>query len=238
MLVYILLTIIVLSAMGWLAWYVVAAPGSQVLGPSLAHGRADSGAVALTFDDGPGEATPRILDLLRQVDVKATFFLCGANVEKYPELAHRIAEEGHEIGNHTYSHPRLLGRTPGKIAWEIERAQRVIAPHTGCAPELFRPPYGLRWFGLFPILQRNSMQLVMWSVNGRDWQRTPQQIAESVLREAQNGSIILLHDGMPPGEQGSRAATAEALENILPELQKRFRLVTVSKLCGNTAQMN
>ena len=224
------LLIVALTALGVLVWYVVAAPGSQVLGKSLVCGAPNSGKIALTFDDGPGEATPAVLELLRNAQVRATFFLCGQNVERYPELARRIAEEGHEIGNHTYSHPRLLGRTPGKIAWEIEQAQRVIAHGTGREPTLFRPPYGLRWFGLFPILERNGLTSVMWSVNSRDWKRSHEEISRRVVDETGPGAIILFHDGVPPGKSADRQATVEALRDVLHATMGRFKFVMVSEL--------
>lgn len=228
--IWLFLVIIVLTGLGFLVWYVVAAPESQVLGKSLVRGPTGSGKIALTFDDGPGEATPAVLDLLKQAEIRATFFLCGQNVERYPELARRIAEEGHEIGNHTYSHPRLLARTPGKIAYEIERTQQIIAHRTGHTPTLFRPPYGLRWFGLFPILQRNGLTSVMWSLNSLDWKRSPSQIAARVVNNERPGAIILLHDGIPPHKSGSRRATVEALRDILHATLGRFECVPVSEL--------
>ncbi|MGH9782711.1 MAG: polysaccharide deacetylase family protein [Terriglobia bacterium] len=202
--IWLVLLALFLTGLGVLVWYVVAAPGSQVLGRSLVCGPPDSDKIALTFDDGPGEATPVVLDMLKQADIRATFFLCGQNVERYPEIARRIAQEGHEIGNHTYTHPRLLGRTPGKIAYEIERAQNIIAHHTGRRPALFRPPFGLRWFGLFRILERNSLASVMWSVNSFDWKLPVEQIVERVLNGIGPGAIVLFHDGVPPSWSQSR----------------------------------
>ncbi|HWP84243.1 MAG TPA: polysaccharide deacetylase family protein [Terriglobia bacterium] len=218
-----------LAGLGVLVWYAVAAPESQLLGKTLSRIRSRQPTVALTFDDGPGQDTPAILEILKQAGVRATFFLCGASVERWPELARRIVAEGHEIGNHTYSHPRLLGKTPGKILWEIDRAQKVIQHHTGRVPLLFRPPYGLRWFGLFSLLRQQQLQAVMWSVNGCDWKRPAEQITERVLRQAHPGAIILLHDGVPPQECGSRRATVEALPAILRSLATRYRFATVSE---------
>ena len=227
------LALLVLTALGFLVWYAVAAPGSQLLGRTLVSGvnlSSSRPAIALTFDDGPGEDTEQILAVLKEAQVHATFFLCGANVERDPGMARRIADEGHEIGNHTYSHPCLLGRTPGKILWEIDRAQKVITHHTGRKPELFRPPYGLRWFGLFPIVAQQQMRAVMWSVNGRDWKTDSEQITQRVLRQAHPGAIILLHDGLPPGEKGNRKATVDALPVILSLLGRTYRFVTISEL--------
>ena len=221
---------VVLAGLGFLVWYVVAAPESQVLGKSLVRGPRNSGRIALTFDDGPGEATPAILDMLKQAEIRATFFLCGQNVERYPALARRIAEEGHEIGNHSYSHPRLLGRTPGRIAYEVEQAQRVIVHHTGRVPTLFRPPYGLRWFGLFRILDRNGLTSVMWSVNSLDWKLPVDRIFARVIQGAGPGAIILFHDGVPPRASADRTATVEALRSVLHAVLGRYQCVPVSEL--------
>jgi len=249
--IWVILLAVFLVGFGELVWYVVAAPGSQVLGRSLVcgppsealarrpealghrvaqDGPPDSGKIALTFDDGPGEATPIVLDMLKQAGIRATFFLCGQNVERYPDLARRIAEEGHEIGNHTYSHPRLLGRTPGKIAFEIERAQTIIAHHTGRKPTLFRPPYGLRWFGLFRILERNGLTSVMWSVNSLDWKLPVDQIVARVLNGIRPGAIVLFHDGVPPRWSGDRKATVAALGEVLRVLGNRYQFVKVSEM--------
>lgn len=228
--IWLIVLVLFLTGLGFLVWYVVAAPGSQVLGKSLVCGPRNSRKIALTFDDGPGEATPSILDMLRKANIRATFFLCGQNVERYPDLARRIAEEGHEIGNHTYSHPRLLGRTPGKIAREIELTQNIIAHRTGRTPTLFRPPYGLRWFGLFPVLRRNNLTSVMWSVNSRDWKRPHTEIAQQVIKETRPGAVILFHDGVPPRISGNRQVTVEALRDILHATMGRFECVPVSEL--------
>lgn len=228
--IWLVLLVLILAGLGVLVWYVVAAPGSQVLGKSLVCGPPDSGMIALTFDDGPGGETPLVLDMLKQAGIRATFFLCGENVERFPACARRIAEEGHEIGNHTYSHPRLLGRTPGKIAYEIERAQTIISHRTGRRPTLFRPPFGLRWFGLFPILERNGLTSVMWSVNALDWKLPVEQIVRRVLSGTHPGAIVLFHDGVPPRWSGDRKATVEALGDILHAIHGRFRFVTVSEM--------
>jgi peptidoglycan/xylan/chitin deacetylase (PgdA/CDA1 family) len=215
---------------GILAWHLVTGPHSQALGAAISRGQADSGAVALTFEDGPGPETAPILDLLKREGVHATFFLCGANVEQYPELSRRISEEGHEIGNHTYHHSSFLGRSPGKIAWEIEGGQRAIRHRTGREAIWFRPPYGLRWFGLRRILLRSGLGMVLWSVKASDWKAEPNKIVDRVLRAAHPGAIVLLHDGSPPHQFRSRRTTLAALPRILNELQKRYRLVTVGKL--------
>ena len=225
--------LLALAVLAVVFYYAVAAPGSQWLGQTRVCGDAAGGKIALTFDDGPGEATPLVLDILQEAGIRATFFLCGRNTERFPDYARRIADEGHEIGNHTYSHPRLLWKTPGRIAYEIDRAQNVIAYRTGHRPKLFRPPYGIRWFGLSAILARNDLTAVMWSVNGRDWTPPAERIVDRVLRQARPGSIILLHDGVPPRDSGNRQATVEALRQIIHILGGRYRFVTVSEMVGS-----
>ena len=225
-----------LGALAAIFYYAVAAPSTQWLGRTRVRGNPSAAIIALTFDDGPGEATPHVLEILRKAGVRATFFLCGQNVERFPEHARSIVAAGHEIGNHTHSHPYLLWKTPGKIAWEIDRAQEVIASQTRYRPRLFRPPYGLRWFGLFSILHRREMTAVMWSVSGRDWRLPATGIAECILRKTNAGSIILLHDGCPPGKRGDRRQTAEALEEIVRVLSERYQFVTVSEMFSGAQQ--
>jgi peptidoglycan/xylan/chitin deacetylase (PgdA/CDA1 family) len=221
---------VVLLGLGGLASYALVAPGSQLLGRTLVRGGGTQPQVALTFDDGPGAATPLILDILKAAGIRATFFLCGQNVERYPELARRIADEGHEIGNHTYSHPYLFWKSPGRIAWEITRAQGVIERVTGRRPALFRPPYGVRWFGLHPILKSHNLPMVMWSVSGVDWKWPPERIADRIITKTSPGSIILLHDGVPQNEPGDRMGTAQALPEIIEALRRRYEFVTASEL--------
>ncbi|MBI2815375.1 MAG: polysaccharide deacetylase family protein [Acidobacteria bacterium] len=222
--------IVVLLIFGALASYALVAPGAQILGKALVKGSGEIPTIALTFDDGPGQATPLILDILKASGVRATFFLCGQNVERYPEIARRIAAEGHEIGNHTYSHPHLFWKSPGRIAWEITHAQDVIERVTGCRPVLFRPPFGGRWFGLSTILASHGLGLVTWSVSGVDWKWPASRIARRVAEKTTAGSIILLHDGVPQNEPGDRTPTAEALPEIVRGLSQRYRFVTASQM--------
>jgi peptidoglycan-N-acetylglucosamine deacetylase len=219
------------------SWYLLAAPKSQLLCATIFAGRRDRRAIALTFDDGPGTETPLILDILGQQGVKATFFLCGANVERFPETARRIALEGHAIGNHAYSHTAFIGKSPQWMRRDIEQASSVIEHHLGshrsCSVSslvLFRPPYGIRWFALAGVLRALKLQTVMWDVNSEDWKRKPEDIFGKVVREAKPGSIVLLHDGVPPHEHGDRDNTVKALPSIIAELSTSYEFVTVPRL--------
>jgi peptidoglycan-N-acetylglucosamine deacetylase len=166
--------------------------------------------------------------------------LCGANADRFPELARQIVDEGHAIGNHGYSHKTFIGKLPGWIRRDIEQATPAIEMRAGApavAPTktagLFRPPYGIRWFGLDGVLRLLKLEAITWDVNGEDWKRRPEDIARKVIREAKPGSIILLHDGIPPKGQGTRENTVRALPAIIAELSRSYEFVTVPQLIAD-----
>ncbi|HVE14029.1 MAG TPA: polysaccharide deacetylase family protein [Elusimicrobiota bacterium] len=205
-----------LATVGALA-YGLAAPSATLLGPALARQPGSRKEIALTFDDGPSPETARVLDILRDNGVRATFFLCGANAERHPELVRRIVAEGHAIGNHTYSHPYLYLMSRERIAGEIDRTQDALERLSGRRPTLFRPPYGVRWFPLWPLLAQRGMRMVLWSAWGREASPDPRVIARTTLEELRPGAIVLLHDGYEaaPGADSRRAPTVQALPEIL-----------------------
>jgi peptidoglycan/xylan/chitin deacetylase (PgdA/CDA1 family) len=200
-------------------YYATVAVRSQWLGRTYWRGRSDRNAVALTFDDGPSPDTERILDVLRAHEASATFFMVGREVESFPGIAQRVLAEGHEIGNHSYSHPSYLFQSSTETHCQIRRAQSVIAETIGVRPQMVRPPYGVRTPAYFRATRALDLQTVQWDVAGFDWRRiTPRQIADNVLRKAQPGSIILLHDGDSAGKI-ARKNTVEALPLIIRGLR-------------------
>ncbi|MFI5351276.1 MAG: polysaccharide deacetylase family protein [Elusimicrobiota bacterium] len=206
--------------------YGLGAPSATLLGPALVRDTFLPGGprqVALTFDDGPSVPfTGQVLDILRKNHIHATFFLCGANAERYPELVRRIKAEGHEIGNHTYSHPYLYLMEREKIAEEIDRTQDVLEKISGRRPRLFRPPFGVRWFSLWPLLRERGLTMVLWSIRGYDGDLGASAIAQKTLSQLQPGGIILLHDGFEtrlPG-QVDRSATVRALPAIISGIRR------------------
>jgi peptidoglycan/xylan/chitin deacetylase (PgdA/CDA1 family) len=222
-----------------LLWYASSVPGSQVFGPALVRGPREGRRVALTFDDGPAPPfTGQILDVLRDYGVPATFFVCGQNAERHPELVRRIHAEGHTLGNHMYSHPLLYFRSRQSIAEEIDRTQEVIGRLTGHRPRLFRPPYGVRWFGLYPVLRERGMQVVQWSDTGYDWKNDAGGIVSATLRHLRPGSVILLHDGFNahwPNSRINRSNTVKALPQILDGgLKAGFTFVSVRDFLPET----
>ena len=214
-------------------YYATCAVRSQWLGPTTWRGRIETGAVALTFDDGPSADTERILDILDEHKLRVTFFMIGRHVERLPQTARRGAAAGHEIGNHSYSHPIFLYRGSNETRRQMERAQAVITGATGVRPTVARPPCGVRTPGYFAATKALGLRTVQWDVAGFDWkQRTAKQIAHDVLIRARAGSIILLHDGDSEGKR-DRSETVLALPLIIEGLRARgLRIVPLMQLLG------
>jgi|ERR1035437_3047471 peptidoglycan/xylan/chitin deacetylase (PgdA/CDA1 family) len=206
---------------------------SQVFGETIWRGRTDTNAIALTFDDGPGESTPAILDVLKQYQITATFFVVGSQVERYPELARRIAREGHLIGNHSFSHPIFLYRTPHKTRRELAASQEIISRVTGTTPTVARPPCGVRTPAYFSSARRLGLKTVQWTVAGFDWQNIgASDIAANVTKGLAAGSIILLHDG-DDKLLNSRVETVRALPIIIEAVRSNdMQIVPLKELCG------
>lgn len=197
----------------------------------VCRGPAGGSGLALTFDDGPDPCyTPQILDLLAAHGARATFFVVGRKVRNHPELVRRMVAEGHEVGNHTFSHLHAWLTWPHKVWTEIEEGERAIEEVTGQRPRYFRPPWGA--FNLFSgLVALRRYRVVLWSCEVRDWApgATSSQVAEAVLAQAGAGEIVDLHDS--GGAPGAPARTVEALRLILPGLAARgLKSVTLSEL--------
>ncbi|MBM2831308.1 MAG: polysaccharide deacetylase [Dehalococcoidia bacterium] len=178
--------------------------------------------VALTFDDGPNEPyTSKILDILSGYLIKSIFFVCGRNVEFHPESLRRIVQEGHLLGNHTHSHSRFLTVT-GLALWETFKAAEVIRRITGIRPEYFRPPYGARNPFFWWYLKRKGYRVVLWDVDGRDWERpSAAELARRIVARVKPNSVVLLHDGHNTIHGDDRSPTVEALPLIIEGLMDR-----------------
>lgn len=157
------------------------------------RGSRKEGKIALTFDDGPHpEFTPEILKVLRRYEAKATFFLLGSAIERNPDIVRMIAEEGHCIGNHTYSHARLRA---GELETEVKITEDLIVRITGSSSRLFRPPRGELGLRVISTCIRNGLTCVLWSVDSQDWRGIScGEISEIVASYARSGDIILMHD--------------------------------------------
>ena len=182
--------------------------------------------IAMTFDDGPSATlTPKLLDLLAAHHIKATFFVIGENVAEHPEIVARAAREGHEIGNHSWSHPNLGKMSDEGVRRQLQQTDDAIKSATGERPTLMRPPYGSitdhekRW-----IHDQFGYDIILWDVDPYDWKRPgPAVVRARILKETRPGSIVLSHD-IHPG-------TIEAMPSTFDQLEaKGFKFVTVSQL--------
>lgn len=213
---------------------------NQFFGSVFAHGGVHEPLVALTFDDGPSRYTPQILDILGKYDVKATFFVIGKNVERYPDIARRLVSEGHVLGNHTYSHPFWVPmETPRRIKAEVDQAETAIRNITGMSTDLFRPPHGWRSPWMVQMLKKNNFTVVTWTVSPNDWERiSADVVAKRVLSGTHSGAIILLHDGLETKSNFQKENTIQALPVIISELKSRgYRFVTVPQLMGTSHEL-
>jgi peptidoglycan/xylan/chitin deacetylase (PgdA/CDA1 family) len=211
--------------------YAVRGRSSTLLAPSVYRGSRSRRAIALTFDDGPSEGTGRLLDLLHRLGIPATFFVCGMNVRRLPQVLRDTAAAGHEIGNHSYSHPALYFRSQRFICDEVDAAQSIIAATTGTEPSLFRAPFGARWFGLREAQRRHNLLGVMWTVLGLDWKLPADGISRRILAGTGNGAILCLHDGRGVSPNPDISQTLEAVGALAPALQSQgYRFETVSQL--------
>lgn len=180
--------------------------------------------VALTFDDGPDPAfTEAILDILKQKQVEATFFVIGKNASQNPSLLRRMVTEGHEIGNHGYTH----NYNRRKMIDELKQTDQIVYTATGTHTYFYRPPGGFVSKNQIEMIKNQGYVVTLWSVDGRDWRKPGvNRIISNVVQNVFPGAIILLHDG-----GGIRSQTVLALEQVIDELHADgYRFVTLSKL--------
>ena len=196
------------------------------------HAHENSGKkIALTFDDGPHpHLTPAILDVLKKYKVHATFFLVGENVKNYPHIAERILKEGHEIGNHTYTHGRVSEQSFFEMKKEIEHCEAAIYEQTEYKTKLFRPPEGFLDGKIKSLSEEMDYSVILWNIDTKDWAHaSPKNICQNVTEHISPGSIILMHDYI-----SFDSPTPEALELFLPILLERgYQFVVVSDLIGS-----
>ncbi|MBS1793604.1 MAG: polysaccharide deacetylase family protein [Acidobacteria bacterium] len=222
--------LIVFSVVAVVLWKVGKSRTFQFFGEIVPRVETSQKIVALTFDDGPTpEFTDAILGVLREEDVKATFFLIGGELERHLDEGRKLVAAGHEIGNHSYSHTRMILVTPSFVKEEIEKTDDLIRA-AGCdKPTHFRPPYGKKLFALPLYLSQHDRQSITWDVEPETYPEIAQStdaIVKYVLDNTRPGSIILLHVMYDP-ERKSLNAVKPVIEGLK---QKGFRFVTVSEL--------
>ncbi len=199
-------------------------PGN--VGVSHSRGRTTMPYIAMTYDDGPHpQNTPRLLDMLRERNIKATFYVIGRSVNMYPHIVRRIVAEGHEIGNHTWTHRKLTALSDASVRWEMDKTRDAIIAACGVKPRTMRPPYGaLRQSQRAWIYKDYGYPTILWNVDPEDWKRPGLSVVTSrIVNNTRNGSIVLAHDLHKP--------TVDAMPATLDGLlRKGFKFVTVSQL--------
>lgn len=181
--------------------------------------------IAITFDDGPHLFTESILDVLREYKAKASFFLIGKSIEENPEIVQRIVDEGHTIGNHSYTHHKLFPLFSKKnIAHEIEKTNELIKNTTGKTINYFRPPYGVTNPAIAAAVKATQMKTIAWNLRSFDtMSANPEKVIKKVIAQLKPGSVVLLHD--------NREQTPQILEAILLYAkEKNYECVTIDKI--------
>jgi peptidoglycan-N-acetylglucosamine deacetylase len=221
------------------AGYATMAPGSQLYGRTLTHG-SDPSQMALTFDDGPNDPhTLYLLDVLAKHNAKATFFLIGKYVRQRPDIARAIAAAGHEIGNHTDSHPNLVLVSAARLRQELADCNKALEDALGTKITLFRPPFGGRRPNVVRTARTMGLTPVMWSVTGYDWSaKSAAEIVGKVSgqvdsRRKAQGEIVLLHDGGHLAFGTDRTFTVEATRLLLQRYSAQ-KFVTATNLTEAT----
>lgn len=217
------------------AGYATMAPASQLYGRTLTHG-SDPNQMALTFDDGPNDPhTMHLLEVLAQHNARATFFLIGKYVRQRPDIARAILAAGHEIGNHTDSHPNLILVSAARLRQELADCNKALEDALGKKVMLLRPPFGGRRPNVLRTARAMGLNPVMWSVTGYDWSaKAADEIVGKVTRQVDSrrkaqGEIVLLHDGGHLAFGTDRGYTVEATRRLLDRYAAK-KFVTVSGL--------
>ncbi len=214
--------------------YGASAAKSQLFGRTFFAGDPARKQIALTYDDGPNDVhTERLLEVLAKYDARATFFMIGKYVQARPQLARRVAEARHEIGNHTTTHPNLIFAAAGGLRRELEECERALSDAVGPHSKLFRPPFGARRPVTLRVARAMGLTPVMWSVKCWDWKEPAERIEAHAVRQLHPGAVVLLHDGGHLALGTDRSATVMATERILRRYKKDgWEFVTVGEMMG------
>jgi chitin deacetylase len=226
MIIRILIFVTILFATAYGLFLISKSRTFQFFGEIIPRVNTNEKVIALTFDDAPTEYTEPVLKALQEKHIKATFFAIGSNLEKYPQIGKDIVEQGHEIGNHSYSHQRMLLKSQSFIDQEIQKTNNLIR-QTGYKGEiLFRPPNGKKLIGLPWYLREHDIKTIMWDVEPDTYGNSTDFLVSNTLKNTQPGSIIILHPFCK-----SCINQRESIIKIINGLQEKgYRFVTVSEL--------
>jgi len=227
------------AAAASVAGYQSASSTAQWFGPTFASGIRGSKHTALTFDDGPNDPhTLKLLDVLAKHSVRTTFFMIGRYVQERPDIARAVAQAGHIIGNHTFTHPLLIFESAAQTRAQLVDCRQALQDAIGEHSNLFRPPFGGRRPATLRIARDLGLQTVMWNVKGYDWNAPPAAVIErKVARQMRGGDVILLHDGGHGALGADRAQTVMATDNLIRRYKDEgYEFVTVEEMMGRLSK--
>ena len=225
------------AAMSAAGYQSMAATG-QWYGKTFTGIRRRSKQLALTYDDGPNDPhTLRLLEVLAKHNVKATFFLIGRYVEQRPGIVREVVNEGHVVGNHTFSHPNLVFASARQTRTQLQECQQAITQAIGQHSPLFRPPFGGRRPGTLRIARSLGLAPVMWNVSGQDWKGySADEIKQRIRRQLRGGDVILLHDGSHIDMGVDRSQTILATDLLILDAKSEgFEFVTIREMMNTSA---
>lgn len=214
-------------------------PTGQWYGRTFAGIRRGSKQLALTYDDGPNDPyTLRLLEVLAKHGVRATFFVIGRFACQRPNILREVHQQGHVIGNHTFSHPLLTFKAPAEIEMELTKSQQAISDAIGQRPNLFRPPFGGRRPAVLRTARKLGLEPVMWNVAGNDWQaQSAGHIERKVTQAITGGDVILLHDGGHKKLGADRSHTVAASDKIICRYKSEgYEFVTIPEMMANATE--
>ena len=225
------------AAMSAAGYQSMAATG-QWYGKTFTGIRRGSKQLALTYDDGPNDPhTLRLLEVLAKHNVKATFFLIGRYVEQRPGIVREVVNEGHVVGNHTFSHPNLIFASARQTRTQLQECQQAMTKAIGQHSPLFRPPFGGRRPGTLRIARSLGLAPVMWNVSGQDWKGySADEIKQRIRRQLRGGDVILLHDGSHIDMGVDRSQTILATDLLILDAKSEgFEFVTIREMMNTSA---
>jgi peptidoglycan/xylan/chitin deacetylase (PgdA/CDA1 family) len=206
------------------------APQGQWFGRTFAGGARGSKQIALTYDDGPNDPhTLKLLDVLAKHSVRATFFMIGRYVRQRPDIALAVAQAGHVIGNHTFTHRLLIFESAARTRAQLVECRQALEDAVGEHSKLFRPPFGGRRPATLRVARALELETVMWNVTGYDWNAPPAAVIErKVVRQICGGDVVLLHDGGHRAPGADRAQTVIATDSLIRRYKDQgYEFVTV-----------
>ncbi|MCU1303027.1 MAG: polysaccharide deacetylase family protein [Candidatus Sulfotelmatobacter sp.] len=218
------------------AGYQSMSPTGQWYGKTFTGLKRGSRQLALTYDDGPNDPhTLRLLEVLATHDVKATFFLIGRYVQQHPEIARAIAQAGHVVGNHTFTHPWLVFQSEAVIRQELTQCRSALQDAIGKHSNLFRPPFGARRPAVMRVARELGLEPIMWNVTGYDWNAPPADIIErKVSNQIRGGDVILLHDGGHKHIGADRSQTLIATDHLIARFKPEgYKFVTIPQMADD-----